>query len=174
MVSKQNTETVQDQNLQPQPFVAPSILISESDEYTVHRTSDGKYTRKAKYMELSTFKAETRKDKIWLLNLLEGVEDTAIGMKDCVNETIEIADIIIRKYDAIDEITGEIENGVLTYLITPEKQAYVTSAKAVYFSIKRIIDVFGQPGDSDWENVTVQVTKKKMENGDAINIKMID
>lgn len=155
-------------------FVAPSVIVSESEEYTVHRTPEGKYTRKAKYMELQTYQPETRAEKIWLLNLLEGVEDTAIGMKDYVNETIEIADIIIRKYDAIDEDTGEIENGVLTYLITPERQVYVTSAKAVYFSIKRIIEVFGKPGDSDWENVKVQVTKKKMENGDAINIKMIE
>lgn len=151
-----------------------STVIQENENFTVVRNAEGKYTRKAKYMEYSSIVPKDRSEKIWLLNLLEGVEDTAIGLKDAVGEIIEVQDIIIRPYDSIDENTGEMQYGVLTYLVTPEKQVYVTSAKAVYFSIKRIMDVFGLPGSEEWENINIAVTKTKMENGDAINIKMID
>lgn len=152
----------------------PSTIIKEDENYVVHKSTEGKYSRKPKYIDYSSFVAETRQDKIWLLNLLEGVEDTAIGLKDVVGEIIEVQDIMLRPYDSINEDTGEFEYGVLTYLITPEKQVYVTSAKMVYFSIKRIIDVFGKPNTPEWENIKVAVLKTKMENGDAISIKMVE
>lgn len=151
----------------------PSSVVSETDKYTIHKDANGKYSRRAKYMEFSSIETATRAEKMWLLNLLEGAEDSGYGMKDHVGETIEVQDIIIRAYDRIDEETGEMENGVLTYLLTPDRKAYVTSAKSVYFSINRIMEVFGKPNTPEWENVKVLIGKTKMENGDAINIKMV-
>lgn len=164
-VQVQNEVVVQDHQ---------STIVKENDHFAIHRSAEGKYSRKAKYTEFSSVVSETRADKIWLLNLLEGVEDTAIGLKDAVGEIIEVQDVIIRPYDSINEDTGEFDYGVLTYLITPEKQVYVTSAKAVYFSVKRIMEVFGKPNTPEWENIRIVVTKTKMENGDAINIKMVE
>lgn len=62
---------------------------------------------------------------MWLLNLLEGDEESGNGLKDHVGKIIEVQDVITRKYDRINEDTGEQEYGVLTYLITPEKIAYL-------------------------------------------------
>ena len=158
---------------QSNTLVLPSSVISETEKYTIHKDSEGKFSRRAKYLEFSSFITSSREEKIWLLNLLEGAEDSGLGLKDNVGQTIEVQDIIIRPYDSIDETTGEFDNGVLTYLITPEREAYVTSAKSVYFSINRIMEVFGKPNTPDWENVKVLIGKVKMENGDAINIKMV-
>lgn len=149
------------------------VVHSENDLYTVYKTHEGKFVRKAKFHEYSSVKAETKEEKIWLLNLLEGAEDTGYGLKDHVGKTIEVADVITRKYDRINEETGELEYGVLTYLLTPEKEAYVTSSKNVYFSINRIMDLFGKPDEEGWENVQVLVQKEKATNGDLIKIKMV-
>lgn len=145
----------------------------ETEEYIVTKDENGKYARKAKYHPYSSIKAETRADKLWLLNLLEGDENSGFGLKDNVGKEITVENVIFRPYDRIDEETGNFEYGVLTYLVTPEKDAYVTSAKSVYFTMKQIMELFGKPGTPDWENVIVKVGKQKMQNGDAINIKMI-
>lgn len=145
----------------------------ETSEYVVSQGTDGKFSRKAKYQPFSSIKAETRADKLWLLNVLEGDEESGFGLKDNVGKEIVVENIIFRPYDRINEDTGEFEYGVLTYLITPEKDTYVTSAKSVYFTLKQIMELFGSPGTDDWENITVKVGKEKMQNGDAIKIKMI-
>lgn len=171
-MSKNETQ-VAEQTQENNAVLLPSSVVSETEKYTIHKDANGKFSRRAKYVEFSSITTATREEKMWLLNLLEGAEDSGFGMKDHVGETIEVQDIIIRAYDSIDEDTGEFDNGVLTYLLTPDRKAYVTSAKSVYFTINRIMEVFGKPGTPEWENVKVLIGKTKMENGDAINIKMV-
>jgi hypothetical protein len=98
------------------------VVKSENEEYVVVQGADGKYSRKAKFKDYSSIVAESRADKIWLMNLLEGDEGTGNGLKDHVGQIIEVQDIITRRYDKINEETGAIEYGVLTYLIAPDKQ----------------------------------------------------
>jgi hypothetical protein len=81
--------------------------------------------------------------------------------------------VITKPYNKINEETGALEYGVITYLITPEKQAFVTSSKSVYFSILNIMDLFGKPSDDDWEDITIKVFSEKADKGDMIKIKMI-
>lgn len=149
------------------------VVQSETEQYTIYKDANGKFVRKAKFMDYSSIEATTREDKIWLLNLLEGAEDSGNGMKDNVGKTIEVANVILRKYDRINEETGQLEYGVLTYLLTPEKVAYVTSSKTVYFSITRIMDLFGKPNTPEWVNIKVKIGKEKADQGDTIKIKMV-
>lgn len=149
------------------------VVQSETDSYVVYKDENGKFVRKAKFTDFSSIVAETREEKIWLLNLLEGAEDSGHGMKDNFGKEIEVQDVILRKYDKINEDTGELEYGVLTYLLTPEKEAYVTSSKNVYFSIIRIMELFGKPGTPEWVNIKVKILKEKMEKGDSVKIKMV-
>lgn len=148
------------------------VTVREDNNYVVKK-EDGKYIRKAKFKEFSSISAETRDEKIWLLNLIENDDETGNGLKDHVGKQIEVADIITRRYDKINEENGELEYGVLTYLITPDKVAYVTSSKTVYFSIMRIMELFGTPKDPEWVNIKVKVGKEKSTNGDIIKIKMV-
>jgi hypothetical protein len=84
-----------------------------------------------------------------------------------------VHDIITRQYDRINEETGAVEYGVLTYLITKDKIAYVTSSKTVYFSVMRTLDLFGYPGEAGWEPITFKVGKQKGQNGDIIKVQMV-
>ena len=148
-------------------------VVRETAEYVVIQDADGKFKRKAKYNFYSSVKAESREDKIWLANLFEGTEDMGTGLKDHVGKVIEIADIITRPYDKINEETGEEEYGVLTYLITPDKVAYVTSSKSVYFSVNSNMKLFGTPEDESWKNWMIQVIDEKGKNGKIIKIKLV-
>jgi hypothetical protein len=157
---------------QNQLVVAPQV-VREEENYVIVQDNEGKFSRKAKFSEYSSITAQTREEKIWLMNLLDGNEETGNGLKDHVGKHIEVANVITRKYDKINEETGQTEYGVLTYLLTPDRIAYVTSSKNVYFSIIRIMDLFGKPNEEGWENVTVKVLKEKGQNGDMIKIKMV-
>jgi hypothetical protein len=148
-------------------------VIRENNDYVVVKDAEGKFKRKAKYNLYSSIKPESRADKIWLANLMEGTEDTGNGLKDHVGKVIEVADIITRPYDKINEETGETEYGVLTYLITPDRVAYVTSSKSVYFSIVRNMELLGSPTDENWENLMIQAYKERGTNGDMIKIKVV-
>jgi hypothetical protein len=145
----------------------------ETEDYVILKNEEGKFIRKAKFHEYSSIKPETREEKIWYFGLMQGDEETGNGLKEHVGKVIEVANIITRKYDKINEETGQTEYGVLTYLLTPDRIAYVTSSKNVYFSIIQIMDLFGKPTDELWENIKVKVMKEKATNGDMIKIKMV-
>jgi hypothetical protein len=149
------------------------VVVKENNDYVVTKTADGKFIRKAKFADFSSIHPKDKAEKIWLLNLMEGSEETGNVLKDHVGKQIEVANIITRRYDKINEETGQTEYGVLTYLITPDKIAYVTSSKTVYFSIVRIMDTFGTPDSPEWENILLKVGKQKGQNGDIITVKMI-
>lgn len=149
------------------------VVERETEDYVILKNEEGKFVRKAKFHDYSSITAETREDKIWLLGLMQGDEETGNGLKDHVGKVIEVANIITRKYDKINEETGQTEYGVLTYLLTPDRIAYVTSSKNVYFSIMQIMELFGKPTDELWENIQVKVTKERATNGDMIKIKMV-
>ena len=151
----------------------PNTLVRETDQYVISKTEDGKFVRKAKYEDYSSFKAETRQDKIWLLNIMEGDEETGNPLSEHIGKVIEVQDIITRKYDKLNEDTGELEYGVLTYLITPDKQAFVTSSKTVYFSVNRIMELFGRPDEEGWENIKLKVGSEKGANGTIIKVKLV-
>ena len=150
-----------------------NTLVRETDQYVISKTEDGKFVRRAKYEDYSSFKAETRQDKIWLLNIMEGDEETGNPLSEHIGKVIEVQDIITRKYDKLNEDTGELEYGVLTYLITPEKQAFVTSSKTVYFSVTRIMELFGRPDEEGWENIKLKVGSEKGANGTIIKVKLV-
>jgi hypothetical protein len=161
-----NELTVQNQETE-----VAKVLVREDENYAVVKDENGKYKRKAKFNSFSTFKAESRQDKVWLLNLYEATEGSGDGLKDHAGKQIQVADVITRQYDKINEETGELEYGVLTYLITADRQAYVTSSKSVYFSIVHIMEAFGEP--SKEEPYILKVVKKKAQNGDQILIQML-
>lgn len=149
------------------------VITRENDEYAVVKDAEGKFKRKAKFKNFSSIKAETRADKMWLFNLYEGSEENGNGLKDHVGKIIEMQDVITRQYDRINEETGAIEYGVLTYLITKDRIAYVTSSKTVYFTIMRLFESFGFPGEAGWEAIKFKVGKQKGQNGDIIKVQMV-
>lgn len=167
------TNQIQNVNTQTGEIVQANQVVSETSSFVVSKTPEGKFVRRAKYEDYSSYQAESREDKLWLLNIIEGDETSGFGLRENIGKKIVVEDIITRRYDSVNEDTGEIEYGVLTYLITPERDAYVTSSKTVYFSINRIMELFGRPDEDGWENITVEVGSEKGANGTIIKIRMV-
>jgi hypothetical protein len=164
-----NEITTQNQTIE----TSLNTTVSETENYAIVKDENGKFKRKAKFSDYCSIQPQTREEKIQLMNLLNGDEESGNGLKDQVGKQIEVANVIFRKYDKINEDTGVIEYGVLTYLIAPDGIAYVTSSKTTYFTVKNILDTFGYPHEETWENVLVKVVKQKGRENDVINVKMI-
>lgn len=140
--------------------------------YELTVTPDGKYKRKAIYKQFSSVRPETREQKIAMMNLLDS-DDVALPMNDYVGAQIKIANVIVKPYDSVDEDTGEITSGVLTYLIDPDNVAYVTSSKSVYFTLQTIFNVFGEPAYGEGQEVIVEIVKKQGQQYKYTDIKVV-
>lgn len=149
-----------------------ALTTQIKEDYDLVIDAEGKYKRKAKYTAWSSVRPETREQKIALMNLLNS-GDEATALSDFVGAQIVVADVIFNPYDKINEETGEQEYGVLTYIITPDGVPYVTSSKSVYFTLKRMFQVFGEPHYNETEAVKVQVVKKKGQQFQYIDLKII-
>lgn len=150
------------------------LMVRENENFVVMQDENGKYKRKAKFKNYMSFEVKTRAEKIWLANLTDvDVEDSSDGLKSHVGKQIEVEHIMTRQYDKINEDTGQLEYGVITYLITPEKTAYATSSKSVYFKVIEHMELFGTPDTWNGENLTYKVFSKKGQNGDQILIKLV-
>ena len=136
------------------------VQAEAANNYEIKKNAEGKFERKAIYQAFMSVRAETRAQKIALLQLLES-DTVAKPLNDCVGNKITIADVIISPYDKVNEDTGEMEYGALTYMIDTNGEAYVTSSKSVYYTMLNIFKVFGVPHWEEEEAVTVQVVKKK-------------
>lgn len=148
------------------------VQSSVKETYEVSQNAEGKFQRKAVYQNFTSIKAETREQKINMMNLLNG-DGGALPMGEHVKAKFKIQDVIFQAYDAIDQETGEIVNGVLSYLFSTDGKIYVTSSKSVYFSMKKVFQVFGEPHYSEDEAVEVEVVKLKGQNFYYIDLKII-
>ena len=148
------------------------LTTQVNNGYELTLGADGKYKRKAVYKPFTSVRPETREQKIAMMNLLDS-DDVALPMNDYVGAQLKIADVITKPYDSVNEDTGEITSGVLTYLITPEQVAYVTSSKSVYFTVQTIFDVFGEPHYSEGEEIIVEIVKKPGQQFKYTDIKVV-
>ena len=148
------------------------LANKEEKGYQLTVGVDGKYKRKAVYNSFTSVRPETREQKIAMMNLLDS-DDVALPMSAHIGAEIKIMDVILKPYDSVDEDTGEIASGVLTYLITPEGIAYVTSSKSVYFTLQTAFSVFGEPHYNAGEEVIVQIVKKDGQKFKYTDIKVV-
>src|SRR6185312_7442895 len=98
--------------------------------------------RKAKYDDYSSIVPKDRAEMIWLANIMDSDDEAGTPLKNAIGQEIEIQDVIIRKYDRVNEETGETEYGAITYLFTPEKELYATSSLSVHFKLKEYFALF--------------------------------
>lgn len=108
-------------------------------------------------------------DSVKVFNLLSGSENV-IQLKTVVGEVIRVTGIITDPYTSVDEKTGALENGVITYM-TDGASYYATSSKSVYWTLKKLVDTFGIP--SDVLSYDVEITSTKRTNGDQINLRLV-
>lgn len=147
-------------------------LQANASDVQVYQDENGKYVRRAVYTAFSSVKPETKEQKIALLNLLES-DDIATPMETSVGSQIEVENVIFSPYDSIDEENGTVTNGVLTYLIDPKGVAYVTSSKSVYFTLKRVMTVFGEAPFPKDDLLKVEIVKKQGKKFKYTDVKVI-
>lgn len=154
--------------------VVSENIVRETDDYVIAKNEKGKFVRTVKYHDYSSLQPTTTEEKIWLFNVLNGGDQSgAIPMAEVIGSTIEVENIITREYDSVNEDTGEMMYGVLTYLITPEKKVFVTSGKAVYFTIDNLMKTFGTPDSEEWTNIKLKISSVKQQRGQQITVTLV-
>lgn len=148
------------------------MTISPDGKSMIVKDENGKFKRKAIFQDFSSVQAETREQKLALFNLLES-DDLALPMNSNVGTKIKIVDVIHRSYDAVDEETGELTNGVLTYLIERDGKAFVTSSKSVYYTLQNAFKAFGYPHFAEGEELEVEIVKKKGQQFQYVDVKIL-
>lgn len=169
MTNANNEVNVQTQSQSNEVTVDNSRVTSN---YEILKDSKGKYFRKGIYSHWSSVVPTTREEKINMLNLLDS-DDIAQPFKNHIGAQIKVCDVIFNPYDKVDEDTGELEYGVLTYLITPEGIAYVSSSKSCYHTLQNVFKVFGEPHWNEEEAVTFQIVEKKGREHKYVDLKII-
>lgn len=170
----ENVETVEHNEVATQNTNNAVDIASKGvkEGFVIQKDVDGKFKRKAVYNFFSSITPETREEKIKFLQLIDS-DEIARPMGDYVNQEIIISDVIFNPYDKVNEDTGEIEYGILSYIIDPEGNAFVTSSKSVYHTLKKMFVVFGEPHYNEEEQVKVQIVKKKGQQFQYTDIKII-
>lgn len=96
-------------------------------------------------------------------NLFNALEQADILLNDVVGSEFELKDVYVRRYEKINEETGEVENKVRVILFDTEGKSYATGSFGIFNIIGRIIEAFGTP-DTWSEPLKVKVIKKDIDN----------
>ena len=146
-------------------------LNNNQPNLVIRQDADGKFKRTATYNDFSSVVAETKEQRIALMNILDG--DEAIPMRKASGATINLVDVITRSYESVDELTGELQYGVLTYLFDKDGKVYVTSSKTVYFTLQKIMQVFGQPTYEGNDVLKLEIIERPGQHNEILDIKVV-
>lgn len=149
------------------------VVVSDTADYTIVQTSDGKFKKNMKYQPYFSRQAETETEKKELYKVLnEDNNDNVIELKNMIDKQIDIVHVFINPYTSFDEDTGKNTHGVTCTIQSTDGNYYVTSSKSVYYTLKNMFETFGYPSDENYNPIKVVVTGTKQKNGVQINLKL--
>lgn len=102
--------------------------------------------------------AETTEQKIALYNAINTPD---ARLSDSINMEIKIKDLLVEIIELADQNTGEMIKVPRTIIVDTEGKTYQCVSIGVFSSLKRIINLFGEP---TWEQ-GVPVTVKQITKG---------
>lgn len=150
------------------------VIVSDTAEYTIVQTPDGKFKKNMKYQPYFSRQAETQDEKVELYRILnEDNNENVFEMKKMVDKEITIEHVFINPYISFDEDTGKNKHGVNCTIQSTDGNYYVTSSKTVYYTLHDLFRTFGYPTDEGYEPIKVKVTGTKQKNGIQINLKLV-
>lgn len=160
-------------NVTGETLEVSEVVISDTPEYTVVRTDDGKFKKNMKYQPYFSRQAETQEEKVELYRILnEDDNENVVEMKKMIDKKIDILHVFINPYTSFDEDTGKNEHGVTCTIQSTDGNYYVTSSKTVYYTLHNLFRTFGYPTEENYEAIKVIVTGTKQKNGVQINLKL--
>lgn len=84
-------------------------------------------------------------------------------ISDFINKTIEVEHVLIEMVELANEKTGEIESVPRTVLLDNKGKSYVAVSFGVYNSMKRVIQMFGEP--AAWDG-PIKIEVKQIKKGE--------
>ena len=148
-------------------------VIAETTNSKVIQLADGTFKKQTKYNAYQSRTPQTQAEKIELYQVFNDSESNIVTpMKGMIGKDITIAHVFTSPYEAFDEKTGELTNGVTTTIQDVDGSYYATSSKAVYFTLMNIMNTFGYPDNENYQPIITEVTGKKLQNGVQVNLKL--
>ena len=93
-------------------------------------------------MSFFSMQVTTQAEKIALFNAINSPDDR---LADHINESIEMAHMIIEMVDLVSEKTGEIEACPRIIIIDSKGKSYAAVSVGVFSALKKIVAIFGEP-----------------------------
>lgn len=94
-----------------------------------------------------TMPIETEENKAIVYNATTAPE---FRVKDCINQTIELAHFVVTMVEITDKETGEVTTAPHITLIDAEGNGYVCTSVGVFNALRNIVQAFGMP--ETWEH----------------------
>ena len=83
---------------------------------------------------------------------------------DKLGETIALKDVILQKYNKVNETTGELEGKYRTILIDSQGVTYASASVGLFNSLMRLFAIIGEP--NTWASpINIQVVETAMKKG---------
>lgn len=109
----------------------------------------------------TTVDMSTQEGKLLVYSALQDSEN----LRDHINETIALTDIIQERTEFANEETGEIEQHVRTTLINDKGKAFHATSDPLAASVQRLFGIFGNPRTWAEPLKVMAVEKKSNANG---------
>ena len=107
-----------------------------------------------------TMQTASMRDKVSLYNAISKPRK----IKEVINKTIRLAHIYIDAITLTDDKTGAFVTAPRIVLIDDKAQGYQAVSMGMYESVKRLIQMFGEP--SEWAKpLTVEIVPIDLKNG---------
>ena len=108
----------------------------------------------------SSIKGSTLEEKKQLFNAMSKCDYRVV---DKLGETILLKDLIIQKYDKVNEETGVLESKKRIILVDNEGKTYASASNGLFNSISRLFGILGTP-DTWSEPIPIQVIETETKN----------
>lgn len=102
----------------------------------------------------------TDEDRKKLYNLLGNCD---FRIADKLNTEIALKDVLIQKFNNVDDETGTIEEKYRVILIDADGKTYASGSKGLYRSLGQLLAIMGEP--STWsEPIKIKVVETNLRN----------
>lgn len=150
------------------------LVITETEDYTIVITEDGKFKKNMKYKKFFSRIPETEEEQIELYKVFNDSDSGLVTpLRNMVGKELTVSHIFTAPYQSFNEDTGNVTNGVTTTIEDTEGNYYATSSKSVYHKLQSIMETFGNPAEESYKPLKVEVTGTKRQNGVQIDLTLI-
>lgn len=110
-------------------------------------------------------------DKTAAKTVFNAMNNPTGRVKDMINKTILVENVLIEVSDILNEDTGEIDRVPRCVLITPDGESYMATSKGIFNSIKNAYQAFGAaPWDGGIEFMVKQIS---VGRGSMLTLEMV-